>query len=311
MNIIVTGGTGFIGKELVRHLLEANHSIVVLTRRIPERMNRINNLRYLHWDGKSDGVWTDEIEGADVIINLAGESIGTKRWSKKQKEKILSSRIDSTKAIVQAISRATRKPEVLINASAVGYYGNINEEVDVTESFPGGEGFLAMVVDSWEREALKVLEFGTRVVTLRTGVVLSETGGALKKMILPFKFFVGGPIGSGKQWFPWIHVDDLIGVILYTIKNFDVVGPLNVTAPQSITMKQFCSVLGEVMNRPSWIPVPAFVLKMLFGEMSEMILTGQRVVPSRLIENGFQFKYSNLDEALQSIFQKNNYVRIK
>lgn len=301
MNIVLTGGTGFIGKALIPRLVEAGHRVCLLTR----HSGKINwmNKRYVtaaHWDGQHPGEWEKCIDGADAVINLAGESIANKRWSAMQKKHIIESRINATKAIVEAIRKAQNKPAVLINASAVGFYGNV-ENGDVTESSPKGSGFLADTCDQWEREAHAAESLGIRVVILRFGIVLGEGGGALSKMILPFKMFIGGPLGSGRQWFPWVHREDVTGVINFSLSNENLSGVVNVTAPDPVDMNQFCAQLGKAMHRPSWAPVPAFALKLMLGEMSEMLLTGQKAVPKKLAETGYLFQYSSLEKALKGI----------
>ena len=304
MNIVISGGTGFIGSALLEHLLEKRHSVVLLTR-TPDALQHLTGdfVQVERWDGKAVGAWARCVDGADVVIHLAGEPIAAKRWTEKQKVRIIGSRIETTKVIVTAITQVEKKPSVLVNASAVGYYGNV-EEGDVTESHAKGNDFLANTCDRWEQEARAAESLGVRVVLLRTGVVLERGGGALKKMLPPFKLFVGGPLGSGRQWFPWVHRDDVIGIILFAIEHPDLSGPVNVAAPEPVTMKQFCQTLGKAVRRPSWAPVPAFVLRAALGEMSEMLLTGQRVVPQKLEESGYTFRYPRLDEALAAILKK-------
>jgi uncharacterized protein (TIGR01777 family) len=296
MKIIVTGGTGFIGSSLVAALVTAGHEVVVLTRASAKLQG---GARAVVWDGNTSGPWKNEIDGADAVINLAGEPIAAKRWSAAQKERIKESRLDATRAIVTAIRDASRKPSVLLSGSAVGYYGDL-ENGDVTETRKPAGDFLGTVCIAWENEAAKAQALGVRVVTLRTGIVLEKDGGALKKMLLPFKLFAGGPIGSGKQWMPWIHREDMIALILFALKN-PVQGPLNATAPSPVTMKEFAVTLGKTLHRPSFAPVPGFVLKIALGEMSILVLGGQKAVPSALLAAGFTFKYNRLDEALRAI----------
>jgi uncharacterized protein (TIGR01777 family) len=211
------------------------------------------------------------------------------------------SRVDATRALVYAIHHAQKKPSVLVNGSAVGYYGDVPNG-EVTESHKKGEGFLSNVCEKWEEAALLAQTYGVRVVLLRTGVVLGDDGGALQRLALPFKFFVGGWVGSGNQWFPWIHRDDVVNIILHAIHTDHVSGPVNGAAPESLTMRQFCEALGKAMRRPSWAPAPGFVLRVALGEMSTMLLTGQRAVPMKLIASGFKFKFPNVDGALADIF---------
>jgi uncharacterized protein len=308
MKIIVAGGTGFIGTELVRKLLEAKHNVVLLSRKSSHvfpglRRYQDGLLSIELWDGETGGKWQDAIDGADAVINLTGESIAGKRWTASQKTKLLDSRINSTRIIVDAIADAKRKPNVLINASAVGYYGGVDTG-DVSETSPAGKGFLADLCRQWEDEAKKVEALGVRLVLLRTGIVLEKDGGALKKMLLPFRLFAGGPIGSGRQWMPWIHLEDEIRIILFALEKQSLSGSVNVTAPTPVTMKDFAGILGRTIHRPSWAPVPAFVLTMALGEMAGMLLTGQKAVPQKLLDHGFKFRYTKLDGALSAIFSK-------
>ena len=302
MTIVLSGGTGFIGKALVKRLLEAGHTVMLLSRR-PERSRQsgTESLQIISWDGRTLGAWVQGINGADAVINLAGETIAEKRWTAAQKAKILKSRIEATRALVSAIAQVKKRPSVLVNASAVGYYGDV-ESGDVTESHPKGKGFLADVCEQWEQEARKAEALGVRVVLLRTGIVLEKEGGALAKMLPPFKLFIGGPLGCGRQWIPWVHREDVIGAILFALERSRLSGAVNVTAPEPATMKQFCAALGKVIHRPSWAPVPAFALQVLLGEMSEMLLTGQRAIPQKLETSGYRFRYPNLEETLRAIF---------
>ena len=303
MKIIIAGGTGFIGTALINDLTASGHHVTLLTRNA-QRVQRHSSglLDAEQWDGATIGAWSQRLDGVDAVINLTGESIGGKRWSFKQKELLTTSRLNSTNAIVQAIGHATKKPEVLISASAVGYYGNV-EDRDVAEDFPCGKDFLATLCKQWEESAMAAKKFGVRVVTPRIGVVLERDGGALKKMLLPFSLFAGGPLGSGKQWFPWVHRDDVVGAFRFALSERSLSGPVNVAAPEYVNMKQFCAALGTVMHRPSWAPVPAVILQMMLGEMSTIVLTGQKVVPQKLLQMKFPFKYPSLVPALQSIFQ--------
>jgi uncharacterized protein (TIGR01777 family) len=303
MNIILAGGSGFIGKALTARLLADGHSVTLLTRD-PARVHVSGSaLRVQQWDAATVGAWGASVDGADAVINLTGELISGKRWSPAQKELIRSSRISSTRAIVQAIGAATKKPSLLINASAVGYYGDVPSG-DVPESFPAGRGFLAEVCQEWESSAYAAQAHGVRVVTPRLGVVLAPDGGALAKMLLPFRLFVGGPIGSGRQWFPWIHRDDVVAGILFLLRTPTVSGPVNFAGPEAVTMKEFCRALEAAMGRPSWAPVPAPILRIMLGEMAGMILGGQRVVPKKLSGAGYTFRYPTVGAALREIMHE-------
>ena len=240
------------------------------------------------------------MDGADGIINLAGEPIAAKRWNEVQKERLRSSRLATTKSMVNAIAKADVKPKFLINASAVGYYGARGDEL-VTESAGPGQDFLARLCVDWENEAKKAEASGVRVALLRTGIVLAKGKGALAKMVPPFKIFFGGPLGRGQQWMPWIHIEDEIGLITYLIENAEARGPFNGTAPNPVTMNEFSKTLGDVLNRPSWARVPPSVLALMLGEMSEMLVNGQRAMPEAALKLGYVFKYPQLAEALRAL----------
>jgi len=297
MRLVIAGGTGFIGSALCARLRANNHSLTILTRgREPKAASESE--KWVTWEPLSGKIPLEAIDGADGIINLAGEPIAGKRWTASQKEKIRSSRIMTTRALVNAAANAKVKPKFLLNGSAVGYYGPRGDETITEEANPGND-FLSQVCAEWEQEAKKAESLGLRVALMRTGIVLGK-GGALAKMVPPFKFFAGGPLGSGQQWMPWIHLEDEFGLILFLIDRADAVGPFNATAPNPVTMKEFCSTLGRVLGRPSWAPVPGFALRILLGEMAEMLLTGQRVLPARAQKLGYKFRYANLFEALQA-----------
>ncbi|MDD1748752.1 MAG: TIGR01777 family oxidoreductase [Methanothrix sp.] len=300
MKIVLFGGSGFLGSYLVKRLAESNHEITLVSRRpdlVQKKMNSAVTVK----------PWTPVetlpaiLDGSDAVVNLAGESIGSGRWTVGRKQMMLSSRVDTTRTVLEAIGKTTKKPSVLLNASAVGYYGNVPEG-DVTETHAPGNDFLADLCVRWEAEATKAKEFGVRVVLPRTGIVLANDGGALQRMLLPFRLFAGGPLGSGRQWFPWIHIDDEVNAMVFALENSGIVGPVNFTAPEAVTMKQFCSALGKAMHRPSWAPVPAFILRTILGEMADaLVLGGQKAVPTKLIGCGFEFKYGRLEKALASI----------
>lgn len=301
MKIVIAGGTGFIGKLLVSRLKIRGHEIILLSRSVQPSTD--SALRCCPWDARTLGAWADELEAADAVINLAGAALAGKRWGRRQKEVILGSRIQATRAIVQAIEKSECKPKVLINASAVGYYGDVPEG-DVTETSPKGKGFLAETCDQWEKEARVAEKSGVRTVLLRTGIVLGKGGGALSKMIPLFQFFAGGPLGSGRQWVPWIHQEDVVGALLFALENNAISGPVNTTAPNPLIMSDFCHELGKVLNRPSWVQVPAFVLKLVLGEMSEMLLGGQKAMPQKLLEHHYSFRFSDLYAVLMDVLNK-------
>jgi uncharacterized protein (TIGR01777 family) len=299
MNIVIAGGTGFIGGHLVDYLLRQNHNLTLLTRSSGEKTGGAKSIR---WDGRTIGSWADSIDGADAVINLAGKNIFT-RWSEENKRAILASRMDSTRILVQAIKQASRKPAVFISTSAVGYYGNTGDE-EVTESHAPGRDFLADVCVQWEAASHEARQFGVRVVNPRFGIVLGKDGGALQQMKLQFNLFVGGYMGSGRQFFPWVHIDDLIRSLGFLLDQPDTNGPYNITAPHSVRMKEFASTLGDVMNRPSWLPVPTFALKLALGEAAGLLIDGQRAIPAALVQRGFTFSLPTAREALQNIFTR-------
>lgn len=299
MKLVIAGGTGFIGPALCGRLAQAGHSLILLSRS-PSRKILPLNQQKLAWNPPSPGPWEASVDGADAIINLAGEPIAARRWSERQKGRIHLSRVHTTRALVAAIGKAKNKPKFMLNASAIGYYGPHGNETLTEEANPGGD-FLARVCVAWEDEAKKAEDYGLRVIRLRTGIVLGKGGGALAKMVLPFKLFAGGPLGEGNQWMSWIQLEDEIGLILFLLEHPSAHGALNGTAPNPVTMKEFCKTLGDVLNRPSWAPVPAFALHLLLGDMADMLVTGQRVLPAQAQKLGYNFKYPTLLHALQAL----------
>jgi len=298
MKLVVAGGTGFIGSALCARLLEKGHLLTLLTRSPPSSGGSANK-RWLRWIPGATGEWERAVDGADGVINLAGEPIAAKRWTAEQKRKIRSSRIETTRSLVSAIAKAKDKPKFLINASAVGYYGPRGDET-ITEEAKPGEDFLGVVCREWENEARKAEQLGLRIVRVRTGIVLGKGGGALAKMAPPFKFFVGGALGTGKQWMSWIHLDDEVGLIQFLAENAEPRGAMNATAPNPVTNRDFCKTLGSVLGRPCWAPVPSFALRVMLGEMADMLLAGQRVIPAEAQRLGYRFRYPTLDQALQA-----------
>ena len=301
MKFVVAGATGFIGRKLTDALLEQGSSVIVLTRNPGGMQTTHPSLKFAPWDGERPGAWSQYLDGADAIINLAGQSIGDRRWTAHRKQQLRSSRVNSTKLLVEAVKDCRIKPRVLLNASAVGYYGNV-ETGDVTEKHPAGNDFLGKLCSSWESAALVATDLGVRVVLLRSGIVLDPKAGALQRMLLPYRLFVGGPLGSGRQWLPWIHREDEVRAILFAIDNEQISGPLNLAAPEPVSMLGFSKALGKTLRRPAFFRVPSFVLRLLLGEMADMVLTGQRVVPKSLVEAGFEFRYPTLDKALADLF---------
>jgi len=293
MNVLITGGKGFIGSTLRRELRTAGHDVVITTRQGSDSSGELT------WKPPSL-IPPKNISTFDAIVNLAGDSIHAERWTKDKKERIRSSRIHTTHYLIESIKNADIKPKILINASAVGYYGPQGDE-EVTENFSPGKDFLASVCKDWESEAIKAEQLGVRTVITRIGVVLGQDGGALQKMITPFKAYAGGYLGSGKQWMSWVHIEDVTGFIMFAIEHDKLSGVFNLTAPNPSTNKDFSTALGRALGRPSIFPVPGFVLKAALGEFGEILLTGQRCIPERALIAGYEFKYPLLDKALKSI----------
>jgi len=299
MKIVITGATGFIGSLLVDRLWNQFHSLVLLSRRPPTEIG-VTKKDWFSWTPGAGGEWEKAVDGADGIINLAGEPIAGKRWSDAQKQKLRSSRIDSTRSLVSAIAKAQNKPKFLLNASAVGYYGPHGDET-ITESTPPGSDFLARLCADWEAEAKKAEAHGIRVAIVRTGIVLARGQGALKKMVPPFKMYLGGPLGSGNQWMPWIHIEDEIGLLVFLMENENARGAFNATAPNPVTMEEFARALGQALNRPSWVSVPPSVLALMVGEMADVLLAGQRAVPEAALKLGYVFKNPTIVGALEAL----------
>jgi hypothetical protein len=299
MKIVIAGATGFIGSHLTDELWQQFHSLVLLSRRPPAEVG-VTKKQWLTWNPPAGGDWEQAIDGADGVINLSGEPIAAKRWSAEQKQKLRSSRIDSTRSLVNAIAKTKIKPQFLLSASAVGFYGPHGDET-LNESSAAGHDFLSELCSEWEAEALKAEEHGVRVAVVRTGIVLAKGQGALAKMAPPFKMFAGGPLGSGKQWVPWIHIDDEIRLLMFLMEHGNARGAFNATAPNPVTMEEFSKTLGAVLNRPSWLSVPPSVLALIAGEMADMLLTGQRALPEAALKLGYIFKYPTLRAALESL----------
>lgn len=299
MKVVLAGGTGFVGRVLRRELMTVGHEVTMLNRGsiVAERE------RCVHWDGKTLGEWANFLDGADAVINLAGENIASKRWTPSRKQRLISSRVNPTRAIVNAIAQAKRRPLVLINASAVGYYGDAGD-LELADEDPMGAGFLATTCDCWETEALKARSLGVRVVLARLGPVLGEQGGMLSRMVPPFRFFMGMPLGTGKQWIPWIHIEDAVNAILFVLSRENISGPVNITSGAPVTMKEFCHTLARVLRRPCGPPLPSFLLRMLMGEMAAIVLSSQRAFPRKLLNAGHRFQYQDLFTALSVILKK-------
>jgi uncharacterized protein len=295
MKVAITGATGFVGSRLVEKLLAQGDQVLVLTRNASNAQAKFPQAQIVQYRPLESGDWQKLIEGCDAVVNLAGEPIAEKKWTAEQKKIILDSRELGTQKIVAAIEQANPKPQVLINASAIGYYG-ISETATFDETSPAGSDFLAEICQKWEAAAQAT---SIRSVVLRFGIVLGN-GGALAKMVPAFKMFVGGPIGSGNQWFSWIQVDDVVAMILTALQDVNMSGTFNATAPQPVKMKELCQQLGAVMARPSWMPVPGFVLETMLGEGATVVLDGQQVLPKALLDRGFSFQYPEISAALRA-----------
>jgi uncharacterized protein len=292
MKILVTGATGFLGKPLVEKLLARGHEIT--------RLSRSYGTPGLHWDPTKRELHTNRLDGYDAVIHLAGETIG-ERFTKEKKRKIMESRREGTQFLVETLLKLKNPPKHFISSSAIGYYGNRNDE-ELTESSGAGNDFLAEVCKAWEQATEPLKAKGIRVANIITGIVLDPKGGALEKLLLPFKLGAGGPIGSGKQWWSWIMLEDLLNIYIYALENESISGPVNAVAPNAYRNKDFVKALGKAMHRPALMPLPTFAVKLLLGEMGDaLLLSSQHVIPKKLTDSGFTFKYTDLEAGLESI----------
>jgi len=302
MNILLAGGTGLIGSALVNELKKFDNQIYVLTRD-PEGYQKHSNIQYEFWDGKTLGEWFPLIENVDCVINLTGESIGNKRWSKKQKDKIIRSRVDSGKVLTLAISKAEEKPQVFIQASAIGYYGTSIKKI-FNEKSPPGDDFLSEVCTNWESSSQLIESLGVKRLIVRIGVVLSRSGGALKRLLIPFHMRVGGPLGTGKQVISWIHLYDVVKGMKKLIDTPELEGVFNFVAPNPVINEEIGKVISGISKTPYWMPVPSAVLKLVLGEMSTLVLDGQYVIPDRLLKANYQFEFSTIEDALTNLWKR-------
>jgi hypothetical protein len=309
MRFVIAGGTGFIGSPLAEVYAEEGHDVRVLSRSLADGEARHDpgtgkpGITRVGWRPSGEaGAWAGVVDDADAVINLAGESLGDRRWTPQRKAQLRDSRILATRSLVAAIRAAAVPPRVFISSSAVGYYGPSGDEPKTEASKPG-DGFLSRLADDWEAEALKAEGTGVRVVLLRTGLVLEKTGGALPRMVRPFKFFVGGWIGSGRQYISWIHRLDVVEMIRWIVESPTVIGPVNATAPHPVTSREFARAIGRAVHRPSLLPAPVFALRIILGEMADpLVLTGQRVLPAQAQAHGYHFRYPEIDIAMRGIF---------
>jgi uncharacterized protein (TIGR01777 family) len=299
VKILISGGTGFVGTQLTSRFIQDGNKVTILTRSDKRPEKGAAGISYLQGDPTQKGAWQEAIKNHDAIINLAGASIFSK-WTNEHKKAIRASRVSTTQNIVEAIPFHPEKKITLFSTSAVGYYGFCGDE-ELTEESPPGNDFLARIAAEWEREALRAGEKGARVVITRFGIVLGEKGGALSEMIPLFKKYIGGPIGSGKQWFSWIHIKDLAEAFMFLLKHPEISGPINVCSPNPVRNKDLARALGKALHKPSFMPAPGFVIKLVLGEFGSIILEGQKVIPGKLLVSGFAFQYPDIEKALQSI----------
>jgi uncharacterized protein (TIGR01777 family) len=299
MKIFLTGGTGFVGKGLTKELVQSGHEVTLLTRSLRRFGSKPPAVSLIEGDPTQKGEWQDSVGGHDIIINLAGASIFA-RWTKERKQNLRESRILTTRNIVDALAGGTTK--TFFSTSAIGYYG-FHEDEELTEASLPGDDFLAQLALDWEKEALRAQGLGIRVVLTRFGIVLGEDGGALGQMVPMFKKYIGGPLGSGKQWFSWIHLEDLVQAFLFLVNHPEISGAVNLTAPNPVRNKDLAAALGKILNRPAFMPAPEFILRLVLGEFGSILLKGQKVLPQRLLQSGFRFCYPTIDKALKSIVE--------
>lgn len=303
MRILMTGGTGFIGGHLVRRLLARGDDVTVLCRDPASKKRQLPASRVLAWNPGTEPPPSSALASIDAVVNLQGESIAKGRWTDARKQRIRDSRVIGTRNLVAGLASSSPRPKVLVSGSAIGYYGD-RGDAPLDETSSPGEDFLARVTKDWESEALQAEDVGIRVVLLRTGIVLGRDGGALRSMLMPFRFGLGGPVASGKQWMSWIAIDDLCALILHAIDRPSVQGPLNGTAPNPVRNRDFAVALGRALGRPALLPMPAFALRVLLGEMADpLLIQGQRVQPKRAIETGFRFSRPEIEGALQHVLR--------
>jgi len=297
MNILVTGGSGFIGANLSDYLLSRGHQVTAVGRSAAQHRIRHENYRYISANTTRTGPWQEAVENSEAVVNLAGTTI-FKRWTATTKKQIYDSRILTTRNVTAALPAGKNIP--LCSASGAGYYGSRGDDI-LKEDQSAGNDFLAGVSLDWEKAALQAADKGIRVVVMRFGVILGNNGGAMAKMIPAFKLFVGGPMGSGNQWFPWLHMDDLMAAILFVLEHQEVSGPLNFCAPNPVRNRELVKTLGEVLKRPSFMPAPTFMIRIVLGEFGNVFLGSQRTIPDKLLSHGFSFQYPDLKSALRAV----------
>ncbi|NJN67285.1 MAG: TIGR01777 family protein [Chloroflexaceae bacterium] len=297
--VVITGATGMIGKKLCAQLALRDYQLVIFSRNPDQARTRVPGAA-VRWTPTEEGAWASALDGAYGVIHLAGAPIFGKRWNEAYKQEIRDSRVTATRLLVQAMAAAQNKPAVFVCGSAIGYYG-ASDDTELDENAPPGNDFLAQVGVAWEQEGARAEEYGIRTTLVRTGIVLAAGEGALAQMVPPFQFFVGGPILPGRQWFSWIHLDDEVELMIRALEDPRCSGPLNATAPNPQTNRDFSATLGKVLGRPSWLPVPTFALNALFGELGTVLASGQRVIPRKALDLGYQFKYATSEPALRHL----------
>jgi uncharacterized protein (TIGR01777 family) len=300
MRTIITGGTGLIGRALAANLAADGHEVILLSRK-PERATGLpQGVRAEQWDARTAEGWGHLADGADAIVNLVGESLADGRWTAERKRRIRDSRVLGGNAVVQAVDAAAEKPKVVIQSSGIGFYGPTGDE-EITEEASPGNDFLAFTSRDWEASTAPLDDMGIRRPIIRSSAVLSTKGGALPRMLLPYKFFAGGPLSNGQQWFPWIHIDDEVGAIRFLMEHPEASGPFNLCAPNPVRNIEFSRAVGKTMSRPAMLPTPGFALRLLFGEMATVLLDGQRAVPQRLADLGYTFLFPDVEAALKDL----------
>jgi uncharacterized protein len=299
MQVLVTGASGLVGRSLCVSLGEQGHTVIALSRS-PDSASGVQASKILKWDPMAGPPPAEALAGIEAVVHLAGEPIAAHRWTEEQKKRIRESRVVSTRNLVDGMRDAVKRPAVFVCGSAVGFYGSRGDE-QLEEDSTSGQGFLSELCQEWEREADRARDLSIRVVKVRTGVVLARDGGALQKMLPPFKLGLGGPLGSGRHWFAWIHIKDIAGIFVHAIHNMSVTGPINGVAPESVTNAEFTRQLGRVLGRPAFIPVPEFAMRALMGEMADILFVSQRVVPKAALASGYEFHFPQLQPALANL----------
>ncbi len=309
MRVVITGGTGLIGNALSAELIANGYEVVVLSRSPGRTRQTPDGVNIVEWDARTASGWGEWADGATAIVNLAGASLAGEgffptRWTDSRRRIIRESRLNASRAVVEAVSQAAQKPCVLIQASAVGYYGYHEDQILTEASQPGSEWAPRFAAEEWEPSTLPVESMGVRRVVVRTGVVFSTGGGALTRLLLPFRLFAGGPMGRGDQWYSWIHIRDHVRALLFLIENEKAYGVYNLTAPNPVRNMDLARTIGRIMHRPAFVPVPGFAMRLAFGEVADIVLKGQRVIPQRLLELGFTFDFPEVESALLDLLGK-------